>query len=205
MPLFVEQAGPARFWNRTAVVFACGGLFAYLVSLWLFETRSAWVLVVVSTVRLLFGVGPAALIARRTGWRPAGRLYSVALAMPYPIELALFAYAKRFQFLPRDMVLTLSGPTAFLIFVIAVLLVSRWITVWALPVDVKNRQAEALRRLGGLLFWVTAVGGVLVPPPWNLAFLHYVPEPIALIGYSAIVGRTSAPISVEGKTPLRDH
>lgn len=186
--MFVDQADLPRFWNRTTVLFAACGLFSYLISLWLFETRSAAVVMVVSTVRLMLGVGPAALIARRMGWRPAGPLYSVTVAVPYPIELALLAYAKRFQLLPRNLVLSLSGPTALLIFVSAIVLASRWITTWALPASVRDQGAKQLRLLGGLLFLLTAIGVVLAPSAWSLWFLHLVPEPAALIGYCAIVG-----------------
>jgi len=170
------------------VLFGACGLFAYLVSLGLFEIRSSLVLVLAAIGRLALGLAPAAVLARHFGWSSARFWRTTVLATPYPLELALFVYGQRFRLLPRDMVLALSGSTAFLIFITGVLLVSRWITVQTLPAAVREEQAEAIRRLGGLLLVLTAIGVVLVPVTWSLLFLHSVPEPVALIGYSAIAG-----------------
>jgi len=184
-----DQTEPPRFWTRNTVLFALGGLFAYGLSLWLFQIGSPFVVVLVSVIRLFLGLAPSRFIAQRMGWQPATSWHAGALAAPYPLELALLAYSKRFAFLPDSLVPTLSGPTVFLIFITSVLLVSRWTTVWALPADIRRQKAESLRFLGGLLLVLTAIGVVLVPSPWSLLFLHYVPEPIALAGYCALTGR----------------
>lgn len=201
--MLLDQAQPRPFWNGRTLLFSACGLFAYLVSLWLFELRSAWVLIAVAIGRLALGIGLGTLIARRFEWRTAGSWYSVAFAVPYPLELALFIYAKRFDVLPRNVLLALSGPTSSVIFVTAVVLASRWITVRAMPAGIRDGQAQALRFLGGLLLVVTTIIVVLLPPPWSLLYLHYVPEPIALIGYSAIAARITEPAPARLPIPKR--
>lgn len=197
--MLFDQTDPPRFWDRTTFLFAASGLFAYLVSLWLFQIPSAVVLVLVNFVRLLPGLALARIFARRLDPWHAG-----ALALPYPLELAVWAYSKRLKLLPDSLIPALSGPTAFLIFVTCIVLASRWATVWALPERVRQREANSLRFLGNLLLVLTAIGVVLVPSPWSLFFLHYVPEPIALIGYCALAGRslTSYRRSFAGSRPL---
>jgi hypothetical protein len=188
-PILNSRMPAPRFWTRTAFLFAAGGLFAYLVSLALFETGSAWLLIAASLMRLLLGIAPAARIARRFGWHSPASLYPLALALPYPVNLALFVYGKRFQWLPFDAARTLSGPTATLIFLTGVLLASRWITDAAVRRVLSGQQEERLRLLGRWLFALTAIGVVLVPSPLSPWFLHYIAEPIALIGYATLIGQ----------------
>jgi len=190
MSLLLNPRTPApRFWTRTTVLFAAGGLFAYLVSLVLFATGSAWLLIATSLVRLLLGIAPAARIARRFGWHSPARLYPLAFALPYPVNLGLCAYAKRFQWLPFDVARALSGPTAALTFLACVLLASRWITDAAVSRVLNGQQEERLRLLGRWLFAVTAIGVVLVSSPLSPWFLHYLIEPVALTGYAALIGQ----------------
>lgn len=186
------------FWNRTTAWFALGGLAAYVSSLWLFETRSVVQVTLVSVIRLLLGIGPAVWLARPWGWRFHARWYWLALATPYPIEGSVLLYAKRFDWLPRAVVLELSGPTAFLIFVTALVLASRYVTVWAVGKALDQSESAHLRRLGNLLFLLTAAGVVLAPPTLSIRFLKYVAEPTALIGYCALFGHAQSERRITG-------
>ena len=184
--LFASEPSSRSFWNRATALFAGGGLFAYLVSAVFFQIPPGWLLVLLSAARLLPGAAIGALATRRFG-----SLHRLALAFPYPTELALFVYSKRFLWLPRDVALYLDGPTTRIIFVASVLLASRWATTAALPREVREQESAPLRRLGTVLFALTALGMVL-PNPWEFWFLHYVPEPIAMMGYCAVVGHAWA-------------
>ncbi len=172
-------------------MYAAGGLFAYLISVALFATGSVWLVAGASLSRLLLGIAPAARSARRFGGAAPGPLYPLALALPYPVNLALLAYAKRYRWLPFDAARVLSGPTASLIFLTAALLASRWITDAAVGKVTQGRGQELLRRFGHSLFAATAIVVVLAPSPLSLWLLHYVIEPAALVGYAAIIGRAS--------------
>ncbi len=175
-----EEATPPVF-NRVTVLFGACGFVAWAACLWFFDTASPVVLIGASIARLSLGIVPAVWIERRMDWGPGVPVYSSFLALPYPVDLAAFLHLELGRFIPN-------GPTAFLIFISAVLMASRFVTAWAVAKVAHGRAAELLRPLGNLLFVLTAVGVLAVPGPYTAWFLRHVPEPIALAGYCGIVG-----------------
>ena len=188
---FLDSQPAPRFWNRKTLWFALGGGGAYLASHWLFEIRSLPVTGVVTLARILIGAWPAAQIARVWGWRFRGSWRSLALAAPYPLDFARLVYFRRLDWLPRSLVFQMSGPTTYLIFLAAILLASRYVTDWAIR-KAGHSDETVRRRLGTLLFLLTAASVVLVPSSLSVWSLKYVVDPVAVIGYCAIVGSSMA-------------
>ncbi|PWU02637.1 MAG: hypothetical protein C5B51_20450 [Terriglobia bacterium] len=197
------DASPPRFRRRTAVLFAAGGICAYLVSLPVFFTRSVPVVFAVSVVRLLLGAALAAWLAGKSGWRRAAPLYPLAVAVPYPVNLALLVYLKRFEWLPFDMARALSGPTASLIWVTAILLASLAISAAAIRKTSNGDDDSRLRQVQTLLFTLTTISVVLVPSSLSLWSLHYVVEPVALAAYCAVIGLSSGSHTAPTGTPRK--
>ena len=180
---------PSRTTFLFAALFAAAGLFAYFVSHWLLEIGPGWMLVAVSLGRLVIGVVPAAFLARRMGWTSSGSLWAIAVAAPYPVDLALAGYWQFARAMPESLRVDWIGPTAEMIFVAAVLLSSRWLTQWAVERSAGGQTLELARRLGVVLFALTGAGVLLMgDPARSLWFLSRIAEPVALAGYSAVIG-----------------
>lgn len=109
----------------------------------------------------------------------------LGVAMPYPLALVELLYLERSAWLPGDWARTLSGPTEFLIVVSGLLLASLGWSSWCVAKSRGEAGNEDLRTLGKVVFGLTA-GAILVSyPPWSLAILRWVAQPVALVGLAA--------------------
>lgn len=181
MQLLAIDNPPRPFWNRRTALFACAGLLCYLVSLWVFPIASLPVLAVLSLVRF---APMLAIIRKRAAW-------PVAFATPYPFALIFSAYSERRLWLPESLAMQLSNPTAFLLFVSAFLLASIPLTNWMIAKSIGVPIGAYLRSLARLLFGLTAFAAIVSVPQWSVLILQYVTEPVALAGYSALLGADS--------------
>jgi hypothetical protein len=173
---------PEPFWSRRTLVFAAAGLICYLLSRWVFTIDSTAVLIIVSIVRL------SPLLIMWPSMRPGRTAWPIALATPYPFDLAFTAYSERSLWLPENLALEASNPTAFLIFTSGVMLASIPLTNWLVSQSVDKSITEELRYLGGLLFGLTAFAAVVSVPQISVTTMRYVVEPVALAGYAAVLG-----------------
>ena len=101
-------------------------------------------------------------------------------ALAYPYDMIFLLYFRRPQWLPEGIALELGSPTAFLIFMAALLLLS---LAWA---EFRIPQAGRFR---ALLFGLTAAGAVLSKPEWSVRWWQYAAEPAALALYAAAAAR----------------
>jgi hypothetical protein len=169
---------PEPFWNRGTVQFALAGLICFALSRWLFTLDSSTVLLLTSVFRLC----PLLLIAKsRSAW-------PIAFATPYPFDLTLTAYSERGRWLPEDMAMNISGPTAFLILIGGTMFLSIPLSSWLISRSVKTSISEPLRHLGGWLFGITALAVILPIPQWSVFIIRNFAEPVALAGFAAVFG-----------------
>jgi hypothetical protein len=170
---------PEPFWTRATILYAAIGLISYVVSRYLFTIDSTPLLVIVGIARL----SPLLLVTpdRKHAW-------PVALAAPYPFELVFAAYSERARWLPEDLALEASNPTAFLIFTSGLLLASLPLTGWLISRSVREPVTAQLRTLNRLLFGVTALAAILSIPQISVFVMKEIAQPVALAGYAAVVG-----------------
>jgi hypothetical protein len=179
----------ARLPKPATVIFAIAGFLAYLTSAWLLKTNSVIVLILVSVSRLMFASIPPALVAKAIGWSNRGSMAALAIATPYPVDLAVFAYWEWALAIPESWASRLNSPVTFVLFVAGVLLASRRLTAWAVGRALGQQGTERLRQLGGVLFALTAAGLILGRSPTGILwFLSHLAEPLAMTGYCAILG-----------------
>jgi len=174
--LFDDPADP--FWNRRTLQFALAGLICYGVSRWLFLFDSVPVLFVTSVLRF----SPLVVIAgpRRT--------WPALFATPYPFDVAFTAYSDRGRWLPEELAMDLSTPTAFLIFTGGAMLVSIPITVWLVSRACSTPVPEQARYLSGLLFGITALAVIVPVPQWSTFMMRELAQPAAMAGLAALLG-----------------
>lgn len=171
-------ASEEPFWTRAAISAAAGGAAAAYASRLFAESDLA--MLVWTTVRLWLAVAAA------TRRRPPLALLA---ALAYPYDMAFLLYFRRPQWLPESVALELGNPTAFLIFMAALLLLS---LAWA-----EFRVPEA-RRFRTLLFLITAGGAVVSKPEWSVLWWRYAAEPAALALYAACAARALPPERTSG-------
>lgn len=158
-----------RFWTPAAVTAAAGGAAAGFASR-LFAAHDVGGLVW-TVLRLWLAV--LAGTRRRPPW-------PLLAVLAYPYDLVFLLYFRRPQWLPEGLALDLGNPTAFLIFMTGLLLLS---VAWA-----EYRLPEA-RRFRALLFGITAAGAVISKPEWSVLWWQYAAEPAALGLYAACAAR----------------
>ncbi|MGH9632114.1 MAG: hypothetical protein ACRD7E_27735, partial [Bryobacteraceae bacterium] len=107
---------------------------------------------------------------------------------PYPVELVFTLYSRRWTWLPENVAMEISTPTAFLIFMCAGLFLSIPVTLWTIGKSAAWPVASQLRMAGKLFFGLTAVAVMLSVPQISMAFLRNCVEPLALAGYCALAG-----------------
>ena len=192
--LNIDQPAPEPFWNRRTILFAAAGFSCWLRTIWLGNGIGFVPLVFsASVVRL----APVLLIARER------RSWPAIFAMPYPFALAFLLYSERNRWLPENLALQISNPTAFLIGMSAVLFASILWTGWLIGKAVTRPVDHELRTLAGLLFGLTAVAVVLSVPHLSVFLMRYIAQPIALAGYAAVLGRGLPPPTGESVRTTR--
>jgi hypothetical protein len=176
-----------RLPDRNTLVFAAGGLFAYFLSQWLMEAGSFWLLAAVSVSRLAVGALSAAAVASLMEWKPRGSMAWLAIAAPYPVDLAVTLYWRVARTAAEAGETGLLGPTSEIIFIASLLLGSHYLTAWTVQ-RAASAAAEPLRTMRNLMFALTGVGILLMPGPVaSLWFLARIAEPVALAGYCAVL------------------
>lgn len=170
---------PEPFWTRATILYAAIGLISYAVSRYLSTIDSTPLLIVAGIARL----SPLLLLTpdRKRAW-------PLALAAPYPFELVFGAYSERARWLPEDLALEASNPTAFLIFTSGLLLASLPLTAWLISRSVREPVTAQLRFLNRLLFGLTAFAAILSIPQISIFVMKEIAQPVALAGYAAVLG-----------------
>ncbi|MEO8127918.1 MAG: hypothetical protein ABI822_12540 [Bryobacteraceae bacterium] len=159
--------------------FALAGLVCYAVSRWLLSFDSLLALILTSVFRF----SPFVLAAG-----PLKRSWPLLLTAPYPFDLAFSAYSDRRSWLPEELAMDISSPTAFLIFTGGAMLVFIPLSLWTINRAVSSSVPEQSRRLSGLLFALTAVAVIVPLPQWSVFLMREVAQPIALMGMAALLG-----------------
>ncbi|MBX9603791.1 MAG: hypothetical protein K2X35_22480 [Bryobacteraceae bacterium] len=164
---------PEQFWRRDTFLAAAAGVVVWGASRLLFEDLPGWALAGLSLIRL----GLASLPLRRaTLW----------LALPFPYDLVFFAYYRRPDWLPEAWSRELGNPTAFLIFLSGLLLVSSLYTAFVVRAACGARAEAPARKLGIVIFVLVALGALLSNPIYSVWALKLTAEPAALAGWSAV-------------------
>lgn len=170
---FGNYVTPEQFWRRDTILCAAVGLAVWAASRLVFEDLSGWTLAALSLIRL----GPATVTLRRaTLW----------LALPFPYDLVFFAYYRRPDWLPEQWSREIGNPTAFLIFLSALLLLSTLYTGFVVRAACGARAETPVRKLGIAIFALVALAILLSNPSYSVLALQFVAEPVALAGWAAV-------------------
>lgn len=172
MGIFDQPSRP--FWSRSTVLHAVLGLIAYAISAWIFYYYGAlWAVSITSLTRLA--------LVRPSSW-------TLWISTPYPFTLLFLVYGVKDVFLPEALYAALSRPLAFVLVVTAALAVSVPWTMWCISKAIEGHGAGPRRRWA-VVVWVLTGAALFSPTPEFASWLlHRVVEPVAMVGYAAIVG-----------------
>lgn len=170
---FGNYVTPEQFWRRDTILCAAAGLAVWALSRLVLEDLSGWTLAALSLIRL----GPATIALRRA---------ALWLALPFPYDLVFFAYYRRPDWLPEQWSREIGNPTAFLIFLSGLLLLSTLYTGLVVRAACGARAETPVRKLGIGIFALVALAVLLSNPAYSVLALKFAAEPVALAGWAAV-------------------